>query len=66
MSEKDRKYIQSKIAHMKRMGINAGINPETGSCQPDFVKAEVEERRERQERIIKRRKQNEQFSEDIE
>lgn len=62
--DKNLKYVQSKIAHMKRSGVNASLS-EAGAAQPDHAKSEAEERRIRQERILKRRKENE-LNQDIE
>ena len=61
MSEKDRKYIQSKINHMKRMGINAGLS-EKGAAQPDHVKAEHDARIERHNQIKRRNKWSENYN----
>jgi hypothetical protein len=53
---KDADYIKSKIKHMKHiMGINAAVNPATGAAQPDWAKAEAEERRAHHMRDVKRR-----------
>jgi hypothetical protein len=42
---KDKKYIESKLKHLKRCGITADIDPETGGVRPEWIKHEQEERR---------------------
>jgi hypothetical protein len=37
---KDRDYIDSKLRHLKRSGINAVINPATGAVTTDQIMAE--------------------------
>ena len=56
---RDSDYIKSKLRHMKFMGINAAVNPRTGAAQPDWAKAEAEERQNTHARIMKKRKERE-------
>ena len=61
----DRKYVQSKIDHMKRTGTNAGLS-EKGAAQPDWAKNEADERYERYKRLKKRRKWGKEYHDEYE
>jgi hypothetical protein len=60
-------YIKSKLVHLKRIGINAALNPTTGGAQPDWAKGEADERHRYHARNKKRRAERENsFHKDIE
>jgi hypothetical protein len=56
---KDADYVKSKLRHMKVIGINASVNPETGAAQPDWAKNEAAERHAHHNRIRKVRAEKE-------
>ncbi len=55
---KDKIYIENKLKHLKRCGITADIDPQTGGVRPEWIKHEQEEREKRmlvrQQRGIRR------------
>lgn len=46
----DARYIDSKLAHMQRLGIKADYNPLTGAARPDWARIDAEERAKRYNR----------------
>jgi DNA segregation ATPase FtsK/SpoIIIE-like protein len=61
---KARDYIDSKLQHLKRIGMAASLNPATGGVTLDWI---VAEREEREKMILRKAKRNkERYREDLE
>jgi hypothetical protein len=46
-------YIANKLAHLKRIGVSADIDPQNGAVRTAYVKTEQEDREKRLKRLKK-------------